>query len=138
LDGCAHLSFRPNPEQDFRTGSTAPTSHGALSIGCSQQNEPLVPLAEGEALWIGLRSLNPDYAVGIKATFGLRRGEIATKRNPSVEVEVPANTSSLAVIWPIGTVGERRRARSSVDDVTATTSANMSISPCLHGGTTTI
>jgi hypothetical protein len=128
--------FSVTPKQEFRTGLTAPTSHGALPIGCSRQNELLVPLAEGEALWIGLRSLDPDYAVSIKATFGLRRGDVPTKRNPSVEIEVPADSLSLAIIWRVDTAAETQspivfRSRHGNDQCE-------SISPCVHGETTTI
>lgn len=106
LDESTHLSFQRYPEHEFRTGSTAPTSHGALPVGLSRQNQPLVPMAEGEALWIGLRSLDSAHAVGISATFGLRRGDVLTKHNSSIEVEVPARVSAVTIIWRIDAAGK--------------------------------
>jgi hypothetical protein len=99
LDQRLRLSFQRYPEAAFSAQAT-PQSHGALPVALSKDGRPIVPVAPGEALWIGLRLAHPDGPLTIRATF---LSTFASAEHPEgvAQNEVTARNSSLAIIWHV-------------------------------------
>jgi hypothetical protein len=99
LDKRLRLSFQRYPEAAF-SAQASPQSHGALPVALSKDGCPLVPLAPGEALWIGLRLANPDGPLTVRITF-LPISESAEHPERLAKNEATARDSSLAIIWHV-------------------------------------
>ena len=101
LDELIRVSFQRYPESAF-SPHAIPRSHGALPVGLSKDGEPMVPLTEGEALWIGLRSVSSGN-IPVKAMFLPHLREGAHRAGDSSPIEVDVGLSPLAIIWILKT-----------------------------------
>jgi hypothetical protein len=99
LDGRLRLSFQRYPEAAF-SAQASPQSHGALPVALSKDGRPLVPVAPGEALWIGLRLANPDGPLTVRATC-LSNAESTERPELLPKNEATARDSPLAIIWHV-------------------------------------
>jgi hypothetical protein len=101
LDQRLRLSFQRYPEAAL-SAQASPKSHGALPVALSKDGRPLVPVAPGEALWIGLRLANPDGPLTVRATF-FSSSESAGHPELFAKNEATVRDSSLAIIWHVVT-----------------------------------
>jgi hypothetical protein len=101
LDQRLRISFQRYPETAF-SAQASPQSHGPLPVALSKNGCPFVPLAPGEALWIGLRVAKPDGPVTVRVTF-LSNSESAEHPEHLAKKEAGAHDSSLVIIWHVTT-----------------------------------
>jgi hypothetical protein len=88
IEGRLGLSFQryPEPEPD---GGGPRRSCGALPVGRSPQGELLVPVAPGEAVWIGLSCERPEDRLSVRIRF-----RMANRRaRPDIVAEVGHHTA---------------------------------------------
>jgi hypothetical protein len=102
LDELFRLSFQRYPESAFWP-QAIPRSHGALPVALSKDGEPLVPMGEGEALWIGLRLVRPHENVQVEAMFFPRLVDSEYGAGVLAPIGVDVGLSPLAIIWRVTT-----------------------------------
>jgi len=93
------VSFQRYPEQIFSPETGPPTSWGALPVARATTGESLVPLAEGEALWIGLRSLLRKGGLTIWAAITSSSADIGP--STMVRLDIDVARADLAVVWRV-------------------------------------
>jgi hypothetical protein len=102
LDELIRVSFQRYPESAF-SPHAIPRSHGALPVGLSKDGVPMVPLTEGEALWIGLRFMSSTRNIPVKAMFLPHLREGSHRAVDPAPIEVDVGLSPLAIIWLLNT-----------------------------------
>jgi hypothetical protein len=96
LDHGVRVSFQRYPEDAFSTHGRPPHSWGALPVAPRGADELLVPLAAGEALWIGLRA-NAD--VSLQASAAGSGGAARSRSFSVVDLNPDFEIGGLSIFW---------------------------------------